>query len=168
MPAPNVAMRRGCWPRASSRRPQSPTSRTRSLSTRLQHVPSPPSAKAEAFWQAAAAVLEESTPAERSSMARQVPRQVLEAAVDLGKEKHTGQASSATDQPHNPRRVDRASRPTGSQLNQVQQSARQRRLRPIGGCSAKTGESILKLSPSKKSTTRRQLRAAGTCTTSST
>ena len=65
-------------------------------------APSPPPAKAEATWQAAAAVLKDSTPAERSSMARQVPRQVLEAAVDLDKGKHNEHASSAANRPHDP------------------------------------------------------------------
>ena len=63
------------------------------------HAGLSPPAKAKAFWQAAAAVLEESTPIKCSSMTRQVPRQVPEAAVNMGKEKHSGQASSATDRP---------------------------------------------------------------------
>ena len=45
-----------------------------------------------------------SKPANGLSKARQVSRQVPEAAADsdVGKEKHTGQASSATDRPHDP------------------------------------------------------------------
>ena len=49
---------------------------------------------ADAIRQAAAAVLEESTPAECLSMARQVPRQVHEAAVDPDMGERTGQANS--------------------------------------------------------------------------
>ena len=63
--------------------------------------PAPPPAKADAIRQAATygATLEWSKPAKSSSMARQVPRQVREAAVDSDMRERTGQANSCPSAP---------------------------------------------------------------------
>ena len=109
-----------------------------------------------------------SKPAKSSTMARQVSQQVPEAVADSDMGKHTGQENSGLSAPPSALlsklQVKVATAKKTAELSA--DNKKEKTSRPIWGCSAKTGASILKLSPLKKSATRKRLQVGGTCATS--